>query len=360
MLSFKKLQYLLTSNNFIIQKIFSMYDQCVYIEVLAKNADVFILYIPSKYEIKPPESDSVFKIDQIEISDIENLAFKYGGEPEDIDVEKSHEEIEINKDNPNDLVKHLEENYNRPIAIKDNSKENKQIMNNIYRQVNRLKFCVQNLKYKLAILFKNYICCIRRDDSVECYIINNFIGNNLRTFYAIVDLETLYEDMNTIVEDVKTVREGIYRVLDKTQKTHSKRLKKMIEQEHSDVSDFSLIVSNKKEKYSTYIEKFQCMLEKIEITEKNIIEKLYYIENKYSDPNKKKLYNDIEKQHEKSCHDTELHKIKQVKMQITKHLLDLKSKREDTFLAVDTLLFDNNVMIDAVTKNMKKASQYTN
>ena len=50
-LSIKKLEKLLAIKGFIPNKFFVMHNVCVYIEVISiNNADIFFLYIPSKYE----------------------------------------------------------------------------------------------------------------------------------------------------------------------------------------------------------------------------------------------------------------------------------------------------------------------
>ena len=52
-LSLNKLEQLLAHTGLLIKKIFIIGDLCVYIELLStRNAEICMLYIPSKYEIK--------------------------------------------------------------------------------------------------------------------------------------------------------------------------------------------------------------------------------------------------------------------------------------------------------------------
>lgn len=364
MLSLSKLERLLSTKGFIIKKIFSTHSLCVYIEILCvNNADIFLLYIPSKYEIRVERGDNVYKMNYIEMDELDNIAGDYAGEPDNLDLEMVYDDVEIaispDKSNDDNLARHLDENYKRPISLKDITKTDTKDLKNVFRQLNRLRFCTQSIKYKLAIQFKNYMCFIRRDDSVDCSLIRDLPGKNARKLFVIVDLETMYNRLDSIQLDVKTVREGIYRVLDKNQLSHTKTLRKMLE-EKSHVAEFSETIYNKKLTYVEYIQRLETMLSQLCESEKKVVENLLVVEEKYDNTRLKGLHTDIEKSHVLAKYETELNKINLIKQDIIKNILTLKSKREDTFLFVDSLLFDNSVMVDAIIKNINKASKYTN
>jgi len=364
MLSLSKLERLLSTKGFIIKKVFIMHNMCIYLEILSLvNADTFLLYIPSKYEIGADGHSDVYKINYIEMRELDNLADDYAGEPDNLDLETVYNEIDIDmspdKKHKNDFAGHLEERYKRPISLKNITKKDKKDLKDIYRQLNRLKFCVLSIKYKLSIQFKNYMACIRRNGTIDCYLIKNSVGKPQRRLMVVIDLETLYNKLDSIQLDIKTVREGIYKVLDKNQQSHSKTLRKMLE-EKSDVSEFSDVVYKKKFEYTNYISKLELLLSQLCESEKKTVEKLVEVEEKYNSVGIKGLHTDIERSHVMTKYETELEKINGVKQEIIKNILTLKTKCEDTFLFVDGLLFDNSIMMDAVFKNMNKARQYTN
>ena len=77
-LSLQKLEKLLGRKGLLPKRYFTIGGMCVYIEVLViENADIFFLYIPSKYDIKAPKSSSSFKISVIDVNEDGTIAGDY-------------------------------------------------------------------------------------------------------------------------------------------------------------------------------------------------------------------------------------------------------------------------------------------
>lgn len=356
-LSLNKLDRLLSAKGLLPKKYYTIHGFCVYIEVLSiNNADSFMLYIPSKYEINVPNhGNDVYKVIYIDINENGTIPGDYAGEPDNFDLEKQYEEIDIDlspaKLHNKDIQGYLEENYNHPLSLKDISKDDTNNLREIFRQLRRLKFCVQNLKYKLCILYKDYICCIRRDDTFEGFYAKHLRGPPERKLMVTLDLETLYEKIESVSIDVKTVREGIYQLLDKNQGKHLRNLSKMLEQKNN-LSLFSQNVLMKKNQYAMHLKKLENLLTSLGIAEKKNIEKLIEIEEKYnSDTSIKGLHTDIERSHLISKYESELSRINGVKQELIRNILIIKSKHEDLALKTDVVCFDNSIMIDAIVKN---------
>ena len=362
-LSFNKLEKLLTRKGLIPKKFFIMHGFIVYIEVLSiENADSFMLYIPSKYEIAIGLGDDVFKVKYIDVTEDGHIPGDYAGEPDNFDLDKEYDcdDIDLSPGlrSKGNLADHLEEKYNHPVSLKDNNKSDdiKQLRE-VFRQLRRLKFCTQSLKYKIAITFNNYLCCIRRDDTYECFFINSFGGSSDKRLMVTIDLETLYEKIDSVSIDIKTIREGIYRVLDKNQGKHIQNIHKLLEQK-TVLTKFSNIVLRKKEQYSTYLKSLEQLLIDLTRAEKKIIDKLLEIEDKYSgQASLKGLHSDIEKTHQIGKYETELSRINSIKQELIRNILIVKSKHENLSLRVDNIVFDNIIMIDAILKNFVKLSE---
>jgi len=362
-LSFNKLEKLLTRKGLIPKKFFIMHGFIVYIEVLSiENADSFMLYIPSKYEIAIGLGDDVFKVKYIDITEDGHIPGDYAGEPDNFDLDKEYDcdDIDLSPGlrSKGNLADHLEEKYNHPVSLKDNNKSDdiKQLRE-VFRQLRRLKFCTQSLKYKIAITFNNYLCCIRRDDTYECFFIHSFGGSSDKRLMVTIDLETLYEKIDSVSIDIKTIREGIYRVLDKNQGKHIQNIHKLLEQK-TVLTKFSNIVLRKKEQYSTYLKSLEQLLIDLTRAEKKIIDKLLEIEDKYSgQASLKGLHSDIEKTHQIGKYETELSRINSIKQELIRNILIVKSKHENLSLRVDNIVFDNIIMIDAILKNFVKLSE---
>lgn len=352
-LSTSKLEKLLSLKGFVPTRYFVMHSVIVYMEIISiTDADTFLLYIPSKYKFIAQKGNNVFKLDHFDIEESnENTADDYAGELDEHSVENTYREIDLNITptiKGNNIAQHLEENYKRIIDLKDISSNDSKELKDIFRQLKRLRFCVQNVKYKISILYKNYICSIKRDDSIECFNIKKFSGKNYKKLFITVDLELLYEKMDSLLLNIGTIRKEIYHILDKNHFTHSRTLKRLLE-EKSNLLKFSDNAYVKKVEYEKFLKESKDMLVAIHTSEKNILEQIYELNEKYS--NTKGLHNDIEKSHLKEKLDTKLREIHKIKEDVVKTIFDLQIKREDTMLTVDKIMFDNSVMLDAILRN---------
>jgi len=361
-LSITKLEKLLAIKNFMPIKYFVIHGLCVYIELLSMStADTFLLYIPSKYKFFADKNSdrNIFKIKYLEdIDDIDtkNTANAYAGEPNENDVENVYREVDsgmspvVKGDNIGD---HLEENYKKDIKLKDITTDDSKEVRDIIRQLNRLRFCVQNVRYKIAIQYDSYLCSIKRDDTIECYSIKRFTGKKLKKLYITVDLELFYEKIDSLTINMESVKSGIYHILDKNQFTHTKILQKLLEGK-DDIVKFSENTYVKKIALEKYLKEAERMLEAINQSEKSTLEEMYEIAEKYKDPNMQRLHNDIDRTHKTSKLETKLKNIQKTKEDVVKTIFELKERRENTMLIVDKIMFDNSVMIDSIMRNFAK------
>jgi hypothetical protein len=357
-LSISKLENLLSMKGFVPNRYFVMYDVVVYMEIISiKDADTFLLYIPSKYKFSVPKSTNVFKIKYIDVDEKHNNTVDdYAGEPDEHTVENEYREIDaqISPDIQGDNIgNQLEENYKRSITIKDISSDDSKELNDIIRQLKRLKFCVQNVKYKIAITYKNYLCSIKRDDSIECFLIKRHSGKAYKKLFVTCDLELMYEKMDSLILNMSTIRKGLYHILDKNHFSHSRTLHRLLNEKNAMIQ-FSDDAYSKKVEYEIYIKESKEMLYAINKSEKVVLEKMYDIKEKYNNPRLKGLHNDIDKSHQLSKLNTDLSEIQKIKEEVVKTIFDLKTKREDTMLTVDKIMFDNNVMVECVIRNFRE------
>lgn len=360
-LSLNKLESFLSDQSLIPRNFFIIDNLLVYLEVFnVENAESFMLYIPSKYKIPVRQGTNIYDIKHLNNTEDGYIPTDYAKEPDNFDLEKQYNEVDIDfniNDSVKNITKHLEENYNHPVSLKDVGKDDISHLKEIFRQLRRLKFCTQSLKYKLCIMFKNYICYIHRDDTIEGFSIKNFKGSTERKIMVNIDIETLYEKINSLSIDIKTVIQGVYRILDKNQGKHINNLHKMLEQKNNLVN-FSDTVSTKKIKYISYLDQLENLLTFVNKNEKDNIEKIREIEDHYSrDSSVKGIHNDIERTHQVAKYETELKKNNKVKQEILENILKIKAKHQNLSLSADNICFDNLVMIDTIIKNFISLSE---
>lgn len=351
-LSLAKLEKLLVDKGFVVMNYFELDGSCFYIVLFAiKTADIFLMYIPSKYTFPITNETNSYKIKYIDIDNSDNVADEYAVKQEDVNIEDiyGNTNIELSVEKKN-MEEELENNYKRPISLRDISGNDTLTLKAINRQLRRFKYCVQNIKYKLAVLYKNYICAIRRDDTIDFFSIKNYPRNDSKKLVIIIDLETFYEANENLLDDIQTVRESIYKLLEKNQETQVRIISKILEKK-KDIITMPQELERKKNIYNKMTRELFVMLNTITEAEDKINDKIESLDHKYKDSN---LQNDINKAHEKDQLDKEIDKINTIKSDIGKNILALREKRENKILSIDKLSFDNAVMLDVILKNFSK------
>ena len=351
-LSQSKLESLLKKNGFVINKKFTINNYIVYVEVFnINNAEIFMLYIPSKYEIEKENITNSYKLKYIDIEDkhlFKNLSERIN----DISIE-DYKDINVSispeKGDEDSLEKMLTNNYNHEVLLKNFEKNDLENLKNIFYQLSRLKLCVKNIKYKLCIIYKNYLCAIKRNNDIECFIIRDYKNQKEKNIYVTIDLENLFRKITSISEDVKLIKNEFYKILNENQSRHTKILSNIIEHKNSIVSHSNSIFKKKRE-LDSYIEKLEILLERLNISENKIIQKII----SFNTTNSVTLTGDIQRSHEIHKYEKELYDITNIKQEIVKDILLLRNKRENITLEIDKILFDNNVMISIINKNFYK------
>jgi hypothetical protein len=359
-LSFNKLEKLLSEKGLLPKKYFTIHDLIIYVEVLSlSNAGCFLLYIPSKYEIEISGGDDVYKVKYVNVTEDGHIPEDYAGEPDVADLRKNYDcgGIDlVSNENQSDMQGYLEEKYKYPVSLKSAGNKDVVKLKEVFRQLRRLKFCTQTLNYKLAIVFNRHLCCIRRDDTYECFAIQGESLGEEKRLMVTIDLETLYEKIDTVSLDIKTIRDGVCKVLDKNQNKHVRNIQRMLEQKNKLIV-FAGIVKEKKDKYSKALERLEKLLADLVVVEKKNMDKFIEAEEKFSrQTNLKGMNADIERSNQIYKFETEISRINSIKQELIRNILTARSKRENLALSADNIVFDNIVMIDAVIKNFEKLS----
>ncbi len=372
-LSIQKLDDLFLTKGFIPKRYFKLHNLCVFIEVISsKSADTFMISLPSKYKFDLSgnvdlRSDAdIFRLKAVSTEERDDITDEYAGSPDNIDLEKKYAEVEMDTTLPFknrglkqvSMAERLIETYKRPISLKDLEKQDTLDVKDIFRQLKRLKYCVQSIRYKLIIIFKSYLCVLNLNDSIECFYIRNFSqSQNNRNLLITCDLELMYEKINSIEDDIRHVMNGIYKVLDKNQLAHSKNLQLLLEK-RSDAAVSSEFIYRKKEKMKIYMTSFEDLLSSTVESEKKVLEKLAQLrERREQEASVKGLYSDIEYSHEKKRIEDELAQIRRVKGEIMENIIRVKERLENMCLTVDKILFDNIVMLDTIFENFDQLGE---
>jgi len=324
MFSLRKLEKFLLKKNFRVLTYYELDGYLIYIKVLSsENYNQYLIYIPSKYEIKMENVSNVFSlkvIDDIDMTSSGNIVDNYTSVDEkDEQIEKIYNEINLTyiPETGEDLESTLKENYDKPIVLKNFTNYKAHInVKNIINQLSRLKKCTQNIKYKLCIFYKNYIYIITRSDDINYFMIDNYEGVDKRQMMVTLDLEILYlKKTEDIHFDIKNVQDQVFKNL---QQNHTNNMLVLDNMMSRNILGQKNDINNKIESYDLNIKEFEDMLEKLKKSESVIIEKIEGIKKDYS--TKVGFYHDIEKTNKISRLERELGEIDNLIISINKNI----------------------------------------
>lgn len=338
-LSLSKLQEFLINQDFKPINYFSLNGEYRYIEVFSdKIANSLFIYISSKYKFN--DETASYKLKSIDIEDT-GTAEDY---IDDNSVSKkyTHTKININSENVQDT---LENNYKHSIDLKDMASDDLLALKTGYRQIKRLRYCVETLNYKIGIISKGYLISIKRND-IECFLIKKYPRDSSKKFFVVIDLENFYKNIDNIHRDIAVVKQSIYTILEKNQEIHIDLIDQIIKNKKY-ISIVPEKVSNKKAEYEKMISELYTMLKTLNTKEDSI-----KIDMKKSGAID--IYSDIERAHKRKQMEKELEKVLELKRNVIVSIIENNKKLQDLILTTDELLFDNAMMIDKVLENFRK------
>jgi len=350
-LSYNKLEKIINNNNFIIDSVFSIKQFCTFLKLVNIFGDTFYIYIPSKYSIDVTHAKTnLFNIKEIEIEDLD--IDDYIQDKDDLELQKDYNNIQIEQD-ITDFKKSLENSYDQQIKLKNVNDQNKLCLTQIFRQIRRLKLCLENTSYNILITFRNFIC-LNKDSFNRIFLINDnkyvfFDQYNLHIFMI---LDTFIDNITTVNNDITTLTEGISQILNKNQTKHSLKIAKMLEIQ-SKLSINSNKINKIKQEYDMFLIRLKNILNNILINEKKIMNDIKQLnQHRY----KSNIHDDIQKSKNISLLQNKLMQIRQLKNDTIYKIIEIKKKYFNISLKTDKIMFDNSVMLDTIINNFQKLS----
>jgi len=323
-LSFKKLYKLIESNQFYNCNFFSINDSCVYIKILSKiDNNSYILYIPSKYDIKMKnyKSYELKEISNINLS--KDIVFEYGYDNENKEREDLYHDHGTHKD-VNEF--NLMDNYKSEINITNTRSKDNEEVKCLVRQMKRLKYSVENLDYKLVIMYKSYLCSISRDNRITCYFIKNFNpDDNTKTILVSADLELLFNKNLRLHNELIQVKTGIQKIINKNYATNTKYIAELVNK-NININNIHSVIMGKKNNLDKIYNQINTLLENVKNKEKTV----------RNTTNNQEL----------------LEKILKSKAKLIIEINKIISKKDNLMLLYDKIFFDNIIMLDKISKNI--------
>lgn len=344
-LSATKLKELVSSHGFEIKNYFTENKCCFYLDVIhSQTYDNFLIYIPCKYNI---QLDG-YELNYIHVEDFNNITNEFTGKDKQ-NLEKVYGDMKIELLNTNDdIQKQLEDRYKHEIAFPEIPKDDNLELKAIYRQINRLKYSVENLQYKIGILYKNYLCSIRRNGMIDFFKILKYPSNPKKQLLVIIDLETFFDKHDTILKEIKIIRTNLYNILGKTQTSNIKIIQSMIESK--ELQSLASFFSKKTNVYDQMLLELEEILNSISIIQ----------ERKFNDIKKigDTVHNDVSRINAQTQLQKEIQTLEISKQDARKNIDIIRRKKENSMLDIDKIIFDNTVMYDCIVKNFLKLRDF--
>lgn len=341
----KQLEQVLNNYDMFIVTIYKIDGDCVYIKIRSQlNMEDFLLYISSKYTI-PCKSinTSIYEINYIELTESEETPEDFAINKNDFDIEEEYSNFDSNYENM-DLQEFIR-SYNKKIEVKDYSKINE--FKTIIRQLKRLRFCVSDSDIKLGIVSKLFLCCIKYDNSFDCYDICEH-NQKSKKLHICIDIDSFLKGdrIKTFASTIKKTKFAVYDLLTLNQNHNKKKFEKLSIDFNAKSKNIPDKCLNLREKYDLLCENRIKIISTINSIEKGIIDKTKFYEGKNT------LNSDIDKT--RVLHDLEnkLAKAKLMKDNIESKIIEFQELYENNIMDIDKTYFENIVMLSSIIKNL--------
>ena len=347
--SLRNLVDYLEKNGFSISEKFHKDGICEYIKIYSEDDGEEFFISTGKDNIQCTDGKKIVKFSCKE--NCINYKSEDTNPYSEIDLEKLQDEYL----DPSDVDKMMDQ-YS---AIDLNDEKLRILGENIRKdkmQLERLKLCTSNIKFKLCIESESSLCVLSRSNYVKCF---SFSGLNpsieqVRNLFIVVDLETFIDigDKNSknIINDIKKVYKKLFSILDKA---HSKQTFEISSRIKTLQIIHKPLIENYKRKihYEDSIEKLSSLLIKIKKGEKDLSSKIKTI--------KKQIDTSTVLEGEKSVfslkkYEEDLERLLKFKQETLDLLLEIKEESNNFILNFDHSLFDTIKQLSDISQNMRR------
>lgn len=351
-ISIKKLESFLAKNGMVAKNFYVTNKMtCIYIEVLiVKNLESFMLYIPSKLDVKIEYASNVFLINLCPINENGDLFDQYTNPNDANKAEVNYEEIDLETTfGKNDVEKHFENRYNRQITI-----NTKFLNKDLFRQIRRLFLCIPS-PYKVILLMGNHLYSVKKDNKIHLYLLGAknselFTRDKYRRMFVAIDLFVFYEKIKNIYDDVIHIKSNIMSLLRKNFIKHLEEIvtnnsnKSKLEQKKSEIID-------KEEDYLRRTNELDKMLNELLGNERNLFEKKSKLDDQLN-LTTNGINKDLDKLKIARQYELKLAELNETKKELTVNILSLKLKYDNLILFADSFSFELVVMSESINNRI--------
>ena len=342
--SIENLTSYLKEKNFNISQLYSINGSCSFIRVVCGNTgDDLVVSIPFKYPMKTDKAIELVSFTDTEADDKITKTSNHKDGYNQINI-SGLEDDKMYLD-PAEADKLLEQYQ----AIDIDQESTDTLKDNIVaykRQLDRLKFCTNNIKYKLCIVSLSSFCTITRSNNVECFAIKKgkpAINEN-KDLCIIIDLENFYDKVDSIHTDISKVYKNLYDIMGRTHQRQSAIISSRLRQYQELPKTLSERYS-KKEKYESSIKSLNEVLSRIKKQETDLVKEI---------EKANKITSSISKSFTLKKLEDDYSKLLQFKDDSIKLLTEIKTEYNNFVLDFDYALFSSISLFNHMTSSFIK------
>jgi len=344
--AYNRLKEFLNLYNYILINSYSINDECIFIKVYDNlNSNFMIITIPDKYNIISEgyniKLEYIENINKIEIPT--NESYKSIKDEELIDENEYLDDDKINKLLNGDNYTNLDITTSKNNILYEE-------LQNIKMQLNRLKGCVSELKYKICIETDNVLCILNNKNKLKCYKLPDNNKNNeddyinYKKMYITTNINNFYENIKNINNDVNKLQNKLYDIIDDAHNQQVDIIKIHIKKFNN--------IKEMLDKYKNYKNKLNNKIESISDKIKQLTKKQKQLESAVKLSENVNSLNVNDNLNDSSTK-SELIKIKELKSEAMEILVSLKNSYDNFILNFENVLIENIQLIKKINNNFE-------
>jgi hypothetical protein len=363
-LGIDRIKTLLNSYAFFPQYILVLEKKPLYINVIsAKSGRSFMICIPEDYNLEVNSKSSIETIEIKPVSYLEkqSVTHRYANEPDPSRLESIYPiypntnkgkgkgtPVEDEKaEDENKIEDKLLETYKQPIFNEDVTFEDTNTIKELFRQLRRFRYSIQNTEFRFSSHTGKYVCFLEDSFSIKGYGMKTSKESQLLKLYTVVNLEYFVEEIENMEDAIEKVEHGFQSIIDKNLLYNSEKYN-TIAQKAPLIFSYTQQINSKLESKKNELEELEQNL--IEIREKESELKTSLATYNAS----RDVFLDYTKIQRRQTLEKELIKVQQEKTFTIEDILKLRDSYMNTLLRTDKILFDNIVMTDTMINNIKQ------
>lgn len=343
-LNFDRIHRYIHEHGFTIVRTFTRDGKCYLLEVIADDSiqSMYILIPLDKYEI--PTEYEAYELEPYNLGDESQIPTAL--------LESTYSDInslvQLSTEGKGKISIEdcLNAKYKRNVILRDNENAESKLIQSISQQLERLRYSMRGLQYSIAISADKFIALLE-DENISLFKCENLKDTKERYLYIVVNLELFYDKVEIIEDDCIKISNSIESILKENQKRNMQSLQQIIQTKNHNKEQVNFL-RECSEKYDKYLTEYLPLVSELNKTRKSKETQLDNLRTTVS----VNIHHDMKKTHQRQMIERDLEQMKKVGDKLTSTIDTIRKKKQNLLLRIDTIIFNNIVLMDQLFRNM--------